>query len=539
MADDPRDELIAQLLAQTQAQAHQIEQLLRRVDELLELVRARKRTRRRKRTAKKPAATSSEHEPEPEPEPEPDPPGADGPASTTESPDRDDRVPLDRRPTPPARPRRAKPEGSTGNAVARHPIPDHFPVVEEVAPRPEACPSCGSTDLPVIDEVVHERADLVPAYMRKVVTRRKVCSCGRCGARVASAPLAGPFPRSKVTSRFIAWLVFQKYGLHLPLDRIKHELAWMGFELEDGTLNRYLDKGVELLGLVDGVHWQDLLRGDVMQIDATTLRYVLEGVGAENGILDQFFGDGQVVFQFSQTKHGEDLAAKLARFEGTIVADAEHRMNELFEREGVTEAGCNAHGRRKFLEAENAHPLAEEGGRFLGLIFDKEAEARKSGLIGDELFRWRQTHIRPLFASFRRWIDIVEPHTVESCPLGKACRYYQRHWSALTAFVNDVRLPPDNNAVERNFQHVAIGRTAWRFTGSVEAGHRSAVLMGILATCRHQGVDGLSYLTWAIERLGVRRRVDGNTAAETTPSAFKKALEEGERHASVVVRHAA
>ena len=45
------------------------------------------------------------------------------------------------------------------------------------------------------------------------------------------------------------------------------------------------------------------------------------------------------------------LVSKLKRFRGTLTADAEHRLNAVYAN-GVIEAGCNAHGRRKLRDAE-------------------------------------------------------------------------------------------------------------------------------------------------------------------------------------------
>jgi hypothetical protein len=60
-----------------------------------------------------------------------------------------------------------------------------------------------------------------------------------------------------------------------------------------------------------------------------------------------------------------------AAFTGVLVADAEHRHNALFETGRVLEAGCNAHGRRRWCDAETAQPvLAVEAGAFM-IGFDR------------------------------------------------------------------------------------------------------------------------------------------------------------------------
>ena len=59
---------------------------------------------------------------------------------------------------------------------------------------------------------------------------------------------------------------------------------------------------------------------------------------------------------------------------------------------------------------------------------------------------------------------------------------------ALFRFVDDPMVPIDNSPTEREFQNVAKLRLNMLFAGSTEGAHRACVLLGIVATCRAQGV---------------------------------------------------
>ena len=186
------------------------------------------------------------------------------------------------------------------------------------------------------------------------------------------------------------------------------------------------------------------------------------------------------------------------------------------------EAGCNAHGRRKFRDAEAAQPvLAVEGGTFIGAIYGEEEKAQQLGLSGDALRSHRQSFIRPIATSFLRWLDSVEPTLLPSEPLATAVRYYKNHHVALLRFIDDPDIPIDNSPTEREFQNVAKLRLNMLFAGSTEGAHRACVLLGIAATCRALGVPIQAYLAWAFERLGTHRDVFGLSLEEMTPAAFK------------------
>jgi transposase len=230
------------------------------------------------------------------------------------------------------------------------------------------------------------------------------------------------------------------------------------------------------------------------------------------------------VFQYAAHKGSEDVVAKLTPFRGTLTADAEHRFNPVYATGRVIEAGCNAHGRRKFRDAESTQPiLAKEGGAFIAAIYVAEEHARESGLAGDALRAHRREHMRPIADAFASWLGAIEPTLLPSDLLTAAVRYYRVHWDALTRFIDDAQVPIDNSPTEREFQSFAKLRLNMLFAGSTEGAHRACVLLGIVATCRAIGVPVQEYLAWAFERLGTHRERFGLPLEQMTPAAFKAA----------------
>jgi len=428
------------------------------------------------------------------------------------------------RPRAPPRPVKPKAAKKPRRPTGRKPVPEHLPA-EEHRLRPDACKKCGGSDLDVVDEVVETKLHVVKEHQRRRVVRRKTCMCRHCGTRTTPRSLPSPFSRSKATCEWLAWLVHQKFVMLTPLDRLRRDLAAKGVPLAMSYLVGQIERAADLLGGVDGAHWKRLLAAEWMATDATGLKVLIPGLpGSHHGHLEVYRNDEQVVFQYEPHKGSEVLAAKLAPFEGTLVADAEHRHNAVFADGTVQEAGCNAHGRRKFRDAEVAQPtLAVEGGDFIANIYVAENEARKAGLSGDALRSWRQSKVSPLRDKLLRWMDAVQPSLTPDDPLARVIRYYRNHWQALFRFVDQPELPIDNSASEREYQNVAKLRLNSLFAGSTEGAHRAATLLGIAATCRVLGIDTQAYLAWALTRLGTHRDVYGLSAVELTPAAYARA----------------
>lgn len=433
----------------------------------------------------------------------------------------DDAAAFADRPLPPVLAKRGKPPPKPRRPTGRKPLPPDLPADQTIL-SPEVC-SCGCADLEIVDEVVEEKLHVVREHQRRRVVVRKTGRCRHCLKRTTPDSLPAPFERSKVTCDWLAWFIVQKFYLLVPLDRIRRHLALSGVPLAISFLVSQVERASDLLGATDGEHWKQLKAGSWMATDGTGLKVIVPKVpGTHNGYLEVFRRDELVVFQYEPSKDGETIKAKLKEFEGCLVVDAESRFNAVFQDNRRLEAGCNAHGRRKFEAAEAVQPaLAAEGGAYLSAVFAAEAEARAQGLEGDALRAWRQARIGPLFDQMRRWMDAVAPTLLPDDPVARAIRYYENHWAALTRCVDHPQIPLDNSGAEREFQTVAKARLSWLFAGSTEGAHRAATLLGVIATCRNLGVDPQAYLTWVFERRGTAKARYGRSAAELTPAVYK------------------
>jgi len=439
--------------------------------------------------------------------------------------DDESRAAYEARPKAPELPEQQPKEKQARRPTGRKPLPDHLPKDEHVL-RPETCAHCDGGELDLVDEVVEVKLDLIREHHRQRIVRRKTCRCRKCGERTTATSLPAPYARSKVTSSWLAWLVVMKFVLLVPLDRIRRELASRGIKIAPSTLVTLIERAADLLGPIDGHHWKQLLAGSWMATDATGLKVLVPRLeSAFNGYLEVYRRDDLVVLQYEATKEAEAIVGKLRPFTGTLVADAEHRYNAVFADGRILEAGCNAHGRRKFEDAEKVQPvLAVEGGAFISAMYAAENEAQKLGLTGDALRIWRQERMLPLVAGLKAWMAAVKPTLVPSDPLLGVILYYERHGDALFRFIDDPELPIDNSPCEREFQNVAKLRLNMLFAGGTEGAHRAATLLGIVATCRAIGVSALDYLAWAFDRLGTHREIFGLPIHELTPAAFKLAI---------------
>jgi hypothetical protein len=109
-----------------------------------------------------------------------------------------------------------------------------------------------------------------------------------------------------------------------------------------------------------------------------------------------------------------------------------------------------ARARRKFIEIEDSFPAAcNLVLEVIGKIYRYEAETVK--MSDEERLTYHQARSGPVVANLYEWIEeqfeqrLAEPNS----SLGQALRYLQRHRRELTRFLSLVKIPLDNNRVER------------------------------------------------------------------------------------------
>ncbi len=107
----------------------------------------------------------------------------------------------------------------------------------------------------------------------------------------------------------------------------------------------------------------------------------------------------------------------------------------------------------------------------------------------------------PRLQALRNWMAEARTQVLDKGPMGQAIDYAFSNWAALVRYVEDGRLPIDNNAAERAIRRVAIGRKNWLFLGSETGGRSAAIMMSLLGTCWANQVNSWIYLKDVLDRL--------------------------------------
>ena len=202
---------------------------------------------------------------------------------------------------------------------------------------------------------------------------------------------------------------------------------------------------------------------------------------------------GVVVHRIRDDKSAATFKDLVGDYTGTIVADA-LSTHEAGAREGPgIVAGCWAHVFRRFDEAKHDHRDAEQALAWIGALYALDRRGEHDLVRIGEL---RRTEAPAILAELKHWL--VERIADSHLSIGKAAAYTLGIWGRLTRFVDDARIPLDNNATERAIRGPVVGRENHYGSKSRSGTSVAATVYSILETAKLHDIDPAAYLLAAV-----------------------------------------
>lgn len=172
------------------------------------------------------------------------------------------------------------------------------------------------------------------------------------------------------------------------------------------------------------------------------------------------------------------------------------------ERAGWIWAGCWVHARRPILRVAKALPdLAEWGAtwkRRIGELYRDHrvwCQAPEGSAARAEAEAQLTAHLAGMQQCWTH--EVVDPALPEAAR--NALRLMARHWDHLTQFLQDSRIPLDNNAAERSLRTPVVGRKNFQGSRAPWAAELAAMVWTLAETARQHGRDPLAAFTHYLE----------------------------------------
>ncbi len=397
------------------------------------------------------------------------------------------------------------PEQKLASHPKRQALPPALPRIQiRHEPHSTTC-TCGC-QMQRIGEDTTEKLDYTPGVFSVEQHVRGKWVCRHCETLTQAPMPAQVIDKGLATSGLLAHVLVANYADHLPLYRQAQIFARAGVKIPSATLAEWVGVcGVRLQPLADALR-AAILNEPVVHADETPVQVLQPGSQKTHRAYLWAYAPGAfqdlraVVYDFTEGRSGAHARAFLGDWRGALVCDDYAGYKACFE-QGMTEVGCMAHARRKLFELHQSGKslIAEQALKSIGQLYEIEAQA--AHLSPGERQRLREQQARPIAETLHAWMVAHRIKVPDGAGIARALDYSLKRWVALTRYLDDGRLPIDNNWIENRIRPIALGRKNWLFAGSQRAGRRAAAVMSLIQSAKMNGHDPYAYLKDVLTRL--------------------------------------
>jgi len=418
----------------------------------------------------------------------------------------------------------------------RSEFPAHLPRVRTTIEVPEQDRICCQKPMEVMGQELTRELERVEFAVVHEVARQKYC-CRVCQEHVLTAPApTRALDKALLGNGWLASLLVERFGNHMPYNRLEAKYASEGLELSRSVLCRSAGQlGDSFQPVYDALREEVLAEG-VAFADETGVRVQESNDGQPKDAFMWLYTNrhGDCIFDYNESRGRDSPSRMLEDFKGYLHADGYAVYEMFFDPVSLKHVACWAHARRGFVEALSRHKdLAQEAIDWIAKLYAIEKSAKTLELSVDDIRDLRQRESKVVLTGFRDWLEVSLGQVLPQSPLAKAIQYVFGRWEALSCFLTDGRLEIDNNRSERAIRAVAVGRKNWNVINNERGGRTASVFYSLIVTCKERGIDPRTYLRDAMIRL--KEGVDPRTL---TPAQWKKryAAEVDERRSHVLAK---
>jgi transposase len=388
----------------------------------------------------------------------------------------------------------------------------HLPVVDDPRELPadrRICLQCGAALSPSNTEDSEQIEIEVRPYRRRIRRRRyqRTCTCSSSPRTFTAPPAPKLIPKGLFGISVWVEILIDKFFSHRPTERLLDQWRLLGLDLAPGTVVGGLERLEPLFQPIYEALLARNAESAFAQADETRWMVFieLEGKTGYRWWLWVFLGEDTVVFRLDPSRSHEVPEGHFpAGAQVVLMVDrySAYKAMAQVKLGDVVLVFCWSHVRRDFVTVGKGWPEHKEWAlAWLRRIRDLYRDHRQRRISGAETaeFTVADTGLRQTVAAMRTQADAELADPKLPTPCRKVLVSLQEHWDGLTRFLDDPRVPLDNNASERQARGPALGRKNYYGSGALWSGRLAAMLFSLFATLTKAKINSREWLTWFLE----------------------------------------
>ena len=388
----------------------------------------------------------------------------------------------------------------------------HLPIRSKILELPAdqcTCPDCGQPFVPHGYTDDSEEIEIEVSAYRRVIRRRRYrrgCTC-EGPTTIIAPPAPKLIPKGRYGVSVWVEVLLDKYFGYRPTERLLSSWRLLDLDLAAGTVTDGLQRLEALLRPIYEALQERNRQGNLHQADETRwpVFILTEGKQGYGWWLWVVLGPDSVAFLLNVSR-GHEVPENHFRAEsrGVLVVDrySAYKAMSWVKQGFVVLAFCWAHVRRDFIRVGKGWPQlktwALEWLRRIRVLYRLNKRRLEAGK-GSAAFREADACLRQAVAAMKTQMETELARADLATPCRKALKSLREHWEGLTRFVDDPRIPMDNNGSERCGRGPAVARKNFYGSGSKWSGQLAAAAFSIFATLAMWKLNPRKWLTWYFE----------------------------------------
>lgn len=407
-------------------------------------------------------------------------------------------------------------------------IPTRQVNVDTLTEEDKACPICQTQMVPIGIELIRSEIVYTPPKLERIEYIATTYSCPECKDTeetqfIKDNGIPALIPGSYVSESLLAYIIYRKYGLYIPLYRQEQDFLQMKAPIGRTSMAHWIiTVGIEYIQPLYDYFHRELLKRRFLMMDETPIQVLKEeNRRAQTKSYLWVVRTGEdglnpiILYNYTPTRAGENAEQFLKGIEPGfyLMADAYQGYNKVKE---TKRCCCFAHIRRYLLEAipkghekDYSHP-AVQGVMYCNKLFEYERTYKEKGHSYKQIGNRRLKDQKPVVEGFLAWINQVAPG--DNAKLKKAITYIKNRQDFLMTYLEDGRCSLSNNLSENAIRPVTVGRKNWLFSDTPEGATANSLYLTIIEMAKAYDLNIYEYMNFLLKNRPSKNMTDDELA---------------------------
>ena len=226
---------------------------------------------------------------------------------------------------------------------------------------------------------------------------------------------------------------------------------------------------------------------------------------SENRLLDMLSQMGMKVAQSTLNGWMQQIMTYLRERLGPVITADRAVLYETIEKDleemGLVRTACWFHARHRFVDAYISDHRVRVIILMMNYLFQIERESKLRKHTAKQRRRFRLKYSASIVGKLMKLLKKIKLDSSYGAMVQRAVNYVLDDEKAFKVFLQDGRVEMHNNAVERMFRHLAMGRRNWMHTGSHLGAENIAFMFSLFESCKLNDINFGDYIEDILTRL--------------------------------------